>query len=288
MTSIHAAVGLYWFFRNPMPKKDSLVLLPIILCLPVVGLLCAIIYTRPAEEKVSTPVSKLYEKVDKDMMAVSGGRPELDTVVPFDEVLLLSNDKTRREVMMHILRRDPFAYLEMLKAAKVSSDVEITHYATTTIMEIQRDLDISMQEAEREFNANPENVDAVNRFISVLSSYINTGLLLENRMLQLQRQLSQILEHKLSIFSNSRSAHRLLIENEISLGNYKRASEIAAQMREKWPLYEVSWLKSLHVCMVSGNLESKAKIAADMKTIPINWSRSGREETVFLCGDWQN
>ena len=280
----HLAACYLWF-RYRMPNKsEAFVQLPLMICLPVIGLVCVWMASRTVADAHETPVSKLYRSVEKEAMAINAGRPELDTVVPFDEVLLLSNNQTRREVMMHILRRDPFMYLGVLKAAKVSSDVEITHYATTTIMEIQRDLDITMQHAEADFNANPDNLGSVNRFISALSSYIGTGLLLENRMLQLRQQLSQVLEHKLSIFPNSRSAHLQLVQNEINLGGYARAAEVAAMMREKWPHDESSWLESLQVCMISGDAEGKASIAAQMEEVPIIWSKAGRDETEFLCG----
>ena len=281
---IHLLLCALWFFVVNKGKKEALLLLPLVLCLPIFGILCAWVSSRAVQKERDTPVSELYRLVDKDIMSVNAGRPEPDTVVPFDEVLLLSNDQSRREVMMHILRRDPFQYLGVLKAAKLSSDVEVTHYATATIMEIQRDLDISMQNAEGAFNAAPNDIDAVNRYISALSSYINTGLLLENRMVQLRQQLCGVLEHKLSIFPNSRSAHLLLIENSIKLGSYERAAELAAAMREKWPNEEASWLRSLHVCMASGNIDEKTRIATQLKDVTINWSRSGREEAEFLCG----
>ena len=281
----HLLLCARWFFSAKTSRKDAVLQLPMVLLLPGFGVLCALISSRAPGGKRETPVSKLYRVVDRDIMSVNAGRPELDAVVPFDEVLLLSNDQSRREVMMHILRRDPFLYLEMLKAAKVSSDVEVTHYATTTIMEIQRDLDINMQNAEEAFTASPDNIDAVNHYISALSSYIDTGLLLENRMFQLRNQLSGVLEHKLVIFPKSRSAHRLLIDNDIKLGNYTRAAEIAAHMRKEWPDDETSWLKSLYVCMASGDAEEKALITSLLKkSDAINWSRSGREEAEFLCG----
>lgn len=267
-----------------IPAKEAVFLLILALFLPVIGVLCVIFSTHFARGWKEPPISKLYKKTGKDNMTVTAGRHELDTVVPFDEVLLLSNDHARREVMMHLLRRDPFAYLEMLKIAKGSSDVEITHYATTTIMEIQRELDISMQKAEEDFHEQPDNLEAVNRFISVLSSYIDTGLLLENRIVQLRTELHEVLEHKLLLFPNSRSAHQLLVETGIKLGNYSRAAETAAAMRSKWPNDEISWLKSLHVCMASGSAEEKENIAALIKTTPINWSHAGREEVEFLCG----
>lgn len=281
----HLVVCVIWFFGGKIARQEAVLYLPLVVLLPVTGVICAAILSRRVSEEVETPISKLYRIVEKDLMSVNAGRPELDNVVPFDEVLLLSDDQMRREVMMHILRRDPFLYLEVLKAAKVSSDVEVTHYATTTIMEIQRDLDIAMQKAEEGYNAEPSDIDAVNRYISALSSYINTGLLLENRMVQLRRQLSKILEHKLSIFPNSRSAHLLLIETSINLGNYSRAEEIATQMREKWPNDEASWLKSLHVCMASGDAEKKSEIASRLKEALVHWSRAGKQEVEFICGN---
>jgi len=281
---LHLAACALWFLLAVPDKRGAVVMLPLVICIPVFGLLIARISARKIDETRETPISKLYKIVERDIASVNTGRPELDTVVPFDEVLLMSNDRTRREVMMHMLRRDPFSYLEMLKTAKSSSDVEITHYATTTIMEIQRDLDIAMQKAEEAYNKTPDDLDAANRFISALTSYIDTGLLLENRMIQLQEQLSQVLEHKLTIFPNSRSAHLLLVENEIKLARYARAGEVAGQMCERWPFEEDSWIKSLHVCMASGNNTEKTRIAEQIKIVPINWSRSGREEADFLCG----
>jgi len=284
LIAIHLLACAVWFYFIMGLKKDALVLLIPVIFLPIIGLLSAWISIRKIQEEKETPVSKLYRLSDKEIAPVSAGRPELDTVLPFDEVLLLTNDQSRREVMMHFLRRDPFMYLEMLKVAKVSTDVEITHYATTTIMEIQRDLDIAMQKAEKAYFENPDDLEPVNRFIQTLISYIDTGLLLENRMVQLRHQLSEVLEHKLAIFENSRSAHLLLVENEIQLGNYGRASEVSKAMCEKWPTHEDSWLMGLHVCMVSGNAVDKAAISEKIKTIPISWSRAGREEVEFLCG----
>ena len=281
---VHIAACVLWFLFGKLNKAEALVMLPLVVCLPVFGILIGIISVRQAGEAQETPLEKMYQQVERDIASVNTGRPELDAVVPFDEVLMMSNDHARREVMMHILRRDPFAYLEMLKTAKSSSDVEITHYATTTIMEIQRDLDIAMQKAEADYTANPDDLDTVNRFISALSSYIGTGLLLENRMIQLQNQLSDVLEHKLLIFPNSRSAHLQLIENNIHLGNYERAAAVAAEMCEKWPFDEESWLNSLHVCMASGNITEKTRIAMQIQILPINWSKAGREEADFLCG----
>ena len=281
---IHLLSCGLWFFIRKVPKNEIIVLLPLALFIPVIGIICLAVSSRPVHEERETPVSQMYRLNEKDSMPSTAGRQELDTVLPFDEVLQLNNDKSRREVMMHFLRRDPFMYLEMLKVAKVSSDVEITHYATTTIMEIQRDLDISMQNTEKAYNTFPDDLDTVNRFIAALSSYIDTGLLLENRMVQLRQQLSSVLEHKLSIFPNSRSAHLQLVENEIRLGNYEHAGEVAADMCEKWPADEESWLKSLHVCMVSGNAKEKMLITEKLKIAIINWTKSGREEADFLCG----
>ena len=281
---IHALLCFLWFRFARIPKKEALVLLPMVLCLPIIGLAGALIVSRKINVILESPVDKLYRRVANEALSVAKGKTELETVVPFDEVLLLSNDQKRREVMMHILRRDPFQYLEMLKAAKVSTDVEVTHYATATIMEIQRDLDITMQNTEGAFRANPKDIDAANRFISALSSYINTGLLLENRMIQLRHQLSEILEHKLSLFPTSRSAHLQLVDNEISLGNYTHAAEVAADMREKWPKDETSWLTTLHVCMAAGDAAEKIKIADSLVDAHINWSKAGRDEARFLCG----
>ena len=267
-----------------IPKSEIFYLLILALFLPVTGILCIIFTSHFTRGWKETPIRELYRRTKKDNMTVTAGRHELDTVVPFDEVLLLSNDRTRREVMMHLLRRDPIAYLEMLKTAKGSSDVEITHYATTTIMEIQRELDISMQKAKEDYEANPEDLETVNRYISVISSYMDTGLLLENRMAQLRNELFGILEKKLLLFPNSRSAHQLLVETAIKLCNYTHALQTAEAMRKKWPNDEVSWLKSLHVCMASGNAEEKENIAGLIKMAPINWSHAGREEAEFLCG----
>ena len=75
-----------------------------------------------------------------------------ETMVPLEEALIVNDAKMRRNLLLDILHRNPEEYLKTLENAMDSDDVEVTHYATTTVLEIQSEYEQQLQEYMRRFN----------------------------------------------------------------------------------------------------------------------------------------
>ena len=59
--------------------------------------------------------------------------------VPLEEAMTVNDSHVSRKLMMKLLHTSPENYVELLKKVTTSDDVELTHYATTAMMEIQSD-----------------------------------------------------------------------------------------------------------------------------------------------------
>ena len=283
----HFLINAAWFWISKIPKKEKIVFLPLTLLLPVMGVLCAYISIRPNRNARMTPVSELYNSVSGDMNTILSKQAEISSVAPVEEIMTLNDGTTRYEVIKHMLYNDPFRYLENFRAACSSSDADITHYAVTTIIEIQKEFDEQIKAADEELSNNPENLPVLDNMISIIASYIDAGLLKGGVLKNLQGKLSAMLEYKITVAPDIKSSYHCLIENETDLGNYKRAGKIKNEALKKWPNDEDFWLDALYLCMLKGDAREKKRLIKKMVSGAgsIQWSRKGYEEVKFLCGD---
>ncbi len=73
-----------------------------------------------------------------------------EQVVPLEDAVLFNAPKMRRRLLMEVLHYKSEGYLDVLQEACVSGDVELTHYATTALLEIQGKHEAESRRKERE------------------------------------------------------------------------------------------------------------------------------------------
>ena len=73
-----------------------------------------------------------------------------EQVVPLEDAVLFNAPKMRRRLLMEVLHYKPEVYIDVLQEACVSGDVELTHYATTALLEIQGKHEAESRRKERE------------------------------------------------------------------------------------------------------------------------------------------
>lgn len=105
---------------------------------------------------------------------------------PLEEALIVNDPGDRRRLMLSQLTEDPDAYLAQLQAAKLNDDVEVAHYAATSVAQISKESDLKLQQLERAFKTDPSshNLEA---YCDFLGAYLDSGLT-EGRVAQIQRQ----------------------------------------------------------------------------------------------------
>ncbi len=263
-------------------------LLAMVFLIPFFGLICLVFAERAGRRQrgareysaeISAYTHSGYARIDMD----EGDRP--GAVVPLEEAILINDVQTRRKVMIDILRRKPDQYLDLLKVARLNEDVEVTHYATTTIIEIQRGFELDIQHKSSLVKSNPSDIVMLHDYTDTLNRYINSGLL-EGHILVKQRTLmTQLLQKRIEMDPYDKETYHRIIENDCALHRYAGAEQAFQTLIENWPEDENAWLAGIRIYMESNNQQQKVNILGKIKMMPIKWSSKGKERLKFLYGE---
>ncbi len=256
-----------------------------VLFVPVFGFFCAVVVEwtlrRNQDGMKNINVDKLslgegiYSRINVD----SNEKP--DVVVPLEEAILIDDTKLRRTLMIDILHKNHSEYVDLFKVARLNSDVEVTHYAVTAMMEIQREHELEVQRWATEFKSSPEDLEVLENYVSALSQYIKSGLL-EGHLLYQKRVLySQILDEKRKLCPYNKQCMLEILDNYIELFEYTQAEQIFEDMTGRWPEDEIIWFDGLKLYMTMGDRESFFKLISKMNSTSIKWTAQGKEKFRF-------
>ena len=144
---IHALVclGVYLCRRAEILKFSSQAF-PLVALVPVWGLLAAA--TAEWNTRRHKSGAKLIDLEDLHindyrLLGIEEESTQMP-VVPLEEAFLINDAATRRRLMVEILRQDPNQYIQLLQQARLNDDIEVTHYASTAMMEVQREYEIDL------------------------------------------------------------------------------------------------------------------------------------------------
>ena len=209
-------------------------------------------------------------------------REALDLVIPLEEALLINDERTRRSIMINLMQREPERFLDVLRLARFSDDVEVAHYATTAIMGIQRQYDLAFTRAHAEISRSPDDADALDSYIGILTNHIDSGLLHGYLLRAKQELLSKALLAKVALVPHDKDSYFAIIKNDLRLGLYGRADETASHMIERWPQDEAVWIAAMGVVMKAANRSRKATLMRMMEDATVHWSAEGRKSMAFM------
>lgn len=268
--------------------KFSEQLMPIIVLVPTAGVICAVIaeyYSR--SEKTGTRGITLEEMhLDDEDLRIKKLAPDEDggMVIPLEEAMSINDSATRRQLMLDILRKSPEQYTELLQKACTDEDIEVSHYASTAVMEIQREYDYNLQKAERLYRQDESNSVYRNRYINNLIDYIGSGLIDENILFLYRHRLSEVLSAKIKEEPENMEAVILASENFLALRNFTEAEEYARMAAERWPNRESTLLALLTVYEQTNNGEGIKRIVSHIREKNVYLSNHGKSVIAF----WDN
>lgn len=166
-------------------------------------------------------------------------------VVPLEEALIVNDPSDRRRLMLSILTEEPDAYLAQLQAAKLNDDVEVAHYAATSVAQISKESDLKLQQLERAFKTDPstENLDA---YCDYLGTYLDSGLA-EGRVAQIQRQqYARLLARRCE--REDGAALRIRYATALAdAGELDEAEAVATQLVADTPDEQEAWMLCLRL-----------------------------------------
>jgi hypothetical protein len=273
---------------KPRTIRTSLALLPMVFLIPVFGIICLFFAEMTSHSGRGTKVypfelsaysNSEYARIDID----EGDKP--GAVVPLEEAMLINDVQSRRKVMIDILHHEPAQYLDLLKVARLNEDVEVTHYATTTIIEIQRGFELEIQHKSSLVKSNPSDIVMLDDYIDTLGRYINSGLLEGHLLVKQRMNIMQLLLKRIELDPYDKKTYYKIIENDSALHRYAGAEQAFQTLIENWPEDENAWLAGIRIYMESNNKQQKMNILGKIKMMPIKWSYKGKERLRFLYGE---
>lgn len=237
---IHLIICIVIFLLMKQGKiKSSMVVYPAVVLVPVCGLVLLIIEeyrvrnTTLKERQVGVESFKISD-IRYKRIEVDDDSNETITV-PLEEAISVNNASVRRKLMMDILHRNPEEYIELLQMTRTADDTELTHYATTTMMEIQNKYEVEIHKLSEEITENPKELQVLKKYRKVLLKYIDSGLI-SGKILEIYReQLDDILSQLCEMIPENRVFFQDYIRNRIALGKHDNIEVQIMDMINRWP-----------------------------------------------------
>lgn len=281
---IHLLLCVAVFFLIAMGMlKVRMEVMPLVIFVPLWGVVCVMLIhfqlLLAGKYSASIGVEKLRinEEIYRSFLVLD---EDSKGVAPLEDVLLLDEAKTRRKQMMELLNDNPVQYLELLRQARMNSDVEVVHYATTAMSELNKEYDLKLQKAEKNYGDNPESPERLDEYLEVLGDYLDKALAPE-RIQKIQRQQYAMLLQKRQ---NQRPELQNGVELErqlLRLGEFEQAENVLKELEQKWPSEQQIWLLKVEYAARQKNGRQIRRILREAEEQHIYFTAQTRESLEF-------
>lgn len=277
---IYIALWLRWlhFSRQMMPM---------IVLVPIFGVLTAIaaeiiVLTRQNGARDITLEDPHLEYGDLRLHHIDRDRHE--QVIPIQEALRINDAATRRNLILEIIRQDPKDYIQQLKEACSDPDLEVSHYASTAMMEIQREFELSTQKAEAEHAKDPDTPAKLIHAIQCMQTYIDSGLINLSVMPAYRHRLAILLNKQIKVSPEDMGIQLKAVDNYLALENLTEAKALSDAAVQRWPNREQVWLTQMKVCYAMHDADGIRDTIEEIRRRNVYLTQEGRRILQF----WQN
>ncbi|MFP3155284.1 hypothetical protein LQZ18_12830 [Lachnospiraceae bacterium ZAX-1] len=282
---IHITVCILWVcvgLSEAQGKNGfTFVMLPLVIMVPLFGAICAFRSFSDRKKTLALKDDDLSVFSESDAEVLEAGDASFQPV-SIEEALEVNDSKARHDLMMQIIKHDPGSNIDVLRMVRLGTDSEAAHYATTAIMEVQRQFDMSVQEIEERLQNDPDNETILDQYIKTLIDFIKSGLLQGSSLEHQRKSLADALKKKIEGYPDAKRLYSLATDNALALGQYSYATDLARTLCKKWPQDEEGWMKVLNVCMETGNAKWKRALESEIKNTKIQWSQDGKEYINYM------
>ena len=259
----------------------------VVLFLPFWGLLTVLILhfqiLFEADDGIDVGVEKLKLESELYKSVTVDEKRNAKNTVPIEEALLINSPKERRTIIMDVLNDNPKEYIEFLQKAGNNEDTEVVHYAVTAMVEISKENDYLLQDLERQYSANPDDVAVLEKYTEFLWGCLSQNLM-QGQVEVLNRELFSTLMQKKIATGGSITDYMRIVENELKRNNFTYASEYLRQMKAAYPKREEYYLLRLQYLASLGRGEDVKQLLNEIVESHIFLSSKTKEVLAF----WEN
>lgn len=261
---------------------------PAVVCIPVCGLVIFLVewYVRTKQKIKSKEVSIDKLKIsDAKYQRIQVEEGELEnSVVPLEEAIVVNDATVRRKLMLDILHRNPEEHIELLQKARLTDDTELTHYATTTMMEIQSNYEQRIRDLEDALEESENRVRNLRRLRRELSRYIESGMITGNILAIYRRKLGMVLEELLQSDPENKNYFLAKVENKLEQNDMVGIEAELKIALEKWPEDEKVYMLFVRYYQVTYQGEQIQQVLEDIEKNKVYLSGEGKKWFLFWQG----
>ena len=218
--------------------------------------------TRQAEEHKVKRIG-IYQQIERQQ--------ELD-VIPIEDALVVSENKTRRKVLIDVLKQDAVNYLEILQRAVSNEDKETSYYAVSAIMEAKRKLQLALQDLAVKFESDPTDQLVVKTYAEVLHAYMRSGFLDDRTLLKYRYTYRTVLLKWIELDKCCEWAYQECVNLELTLGSFAEAEKMARLYVDALPDSEGAYLSLMKVYYEIRSVQRLQQALDSLKNSPIKLS----------------
>lgn len=277
-------------------KRNKLSLDPYltaILCLfPIMGAVSVIYIHKEMAKLASQPelsFEEMFPWLSDDSFVTDGDTrsvTEIDvqSVIPFQEALLLNNASVKRELIIDVIFEAPGQFIPLLHQARLNDDVEVVHYATTILSELTAKYDAKLRTLEKQAEKSQASLTDKKDYLIFLQQYIDSTLA--------EGYYGDRLKHRYAAMAQQLINQNLLLEKQyftrladIYLGFHEmqQFNALLEKMQLHFPDEEETWMLRLKAIIAKHSQQDLSDFLDELREKKIYLSAKNREILAF----WQ-
>lgn len=256
---------------------------PLVVFVPVWGLLCAVLLCRisPAPQTAMDSAYDHSGTLRTLPLPLEEPGSAADTV-PLEEALLLDSPAQRRRLMLLLLTDDPARQYALLEQARQNHDTEVVHYAATAMAQVTKQADLQLQQMQQRYQAAPQDTAVQAEYRQLLRQVLENGLV-QGHAARLWRQQLETLLRQAWERASDYTCGCQLAEVQLALQEYAQAEQTLAVLTARWPQRETAWLLCLRCAAARRDGAAMQAVLQSMREKQVWLSATGREAVRF----WQ-
>lgn len=165
---------LIMLLSHPKQKKYHFYWMIILLMMPISGL-GILVLSLFLVKKSQEPLPDIGNRKKKSRRLY---RPETRRALDLSaiqDILVFDSVQERRNTVLDLFRYDSEKYVRELKIALEDQDTEVSHYASSALVEIQTRWDEQFFQGRHSWERNPNDPATVGAYLKILEQYMQSG-----------------------------------------------------------------------------------------------------------------
>lgn len=254
-------------------RENFLIQAFILLSCPFISLLFIYAMSKKKYSKNLLPDWLLSREQYDDLVFKSPNIEAETNIIPFNDALVLNDNKTKRRMLIDLLKGEFSTNIDALELALKSDDSETSHYAATAVQQAKSDLMKTMRKLEEEIDNAETDSRLLEDYRDILKQYIRIEFLDKQTRKRYMYTYLATLSKLIKLSPDSSKLNYMeKIDVAISLHEYREALEAVNQFLAVFPDQEESYFAAMNIHYVMKNREGFNKIVGRLRASEIRLS----------------